>query len=125
MSGQKLSSDFYSALAWAIFTLGASQLALVLGGPATLLVVLSCCASLFVIFLFKVREPKGQSLKQIAKPYLLATGILLAGNLVYVYLVFLKSNWLNVSFFIIYAFFFILPLLITIPFVRKSSHVSQ
>lgn len=125
MKDQNLRSDFHSALAWAVFTLGASQLALVLGGPITLLVVLFCCASLFAFFLLKVQAPGNRSLKRIAKPYLFSMGILLAGNLLYVYLIFLKINLSNLLFFTVSVVFFIIPLLITIPLLRKSSHVSQ
>jgi len=108
-----------------VFTLGASQLGLVLGGPITFLVVLFCCASLFAFFLVKVQAPGNRSLRRIAKPYLLSTGILLVGNLLYLYLVFLKSSLSSFFFFTLSIFLFIIPLLITIPFLRKSAHVSQ
>jgi hypothetical protein len=125
MKSQKLRSDFNCALAWAIFTLGASQLAFVLGGPITFLIVLFCCASLFAFFLVKVQAPGKRSLKRIAKPYLLSTGILLASTLLYYYLVFLKTNLSVVIFLSISILPFFIPLLITIPFLRKSAHVSQ
>ena len=112
-------------MAWAIFTLGATQLALVLGGPIALLIVLFCSASLFAFFLVKVQAPGRRSVKRIAKPYLISTGILLAGNVLYYYLVFLKTNLSIVIFFTVSILLFIIPLLITIPFLRKSAHVSQ
>ena len=125
MKNPKLHSDFNCALAWAIFTLGATQLALVLGGPIALLIVLFCSASIFAFFLVKVQAPAQRSLKRIAKPYLLSTGMLLASKLLYYYLVFLETNWSVVIFFTVSILLFIIPLLITIPFLRKSAHVSQ
>lgn len=125
MKNQKLTSDFYTALAWAIFALGAGQLALVLGGATGLLVVLVCCASLFVFFLYKVQAPGNRSSQGIAKPYLFSTAILLAGNVLYFYLVYLKPNLSHLLFSTVYILFFIIPLLIAIPFLRKSSHVAK
>lgn len=125
VKGQKLPSDIYTALAWAIFTLGASQLALVLGGPITLFVILFCCASLFALFLFKVEAPGRRSFKQIAKSYLLSTGILLPGNLLYSYVVLLKPQFSNLIVVIVDTLLFIIPLVIAVPFLRRSSDVSQ
>lgn len=125
MKGQKFRSDLNCALAWAVFTLGASQLALVLGGPITFLVVVFCCASLFAFFLVKVKDPGNRSLREIAKPYLLSAGILLAGNLLYLYLVFLKFSLPSLVFFTVSTLLFVIPLLITIPFLRKLAHVPQ
>lgn len=125
MKNQKLTSDFYTALAWAIFALGGGQLALVLGGPTALLVVLVCCASLFAFFLYKVQAPENRSGHGIAKPYLFSTAILLAGNVLYFYLVYLKANSSHLVFISVYILFFIIPLLITVPFLRKSAHVAK
>lgn len=125
MKNRKLTSDFYTALAWAIFTLGAGQLALVLGGLTGLVVVLICCASLFVFFLYKAQAPGKRSRQGMAKPYLFSTAILVAGNTLYFYLVFLKPNLSHLVFFTVYILFFIIPLLITIPFLRKSSDVAK
>ena len=125
MKVRKLRSDLYCAFVWAIFTLGASQLALVLGGPIFFLIAMLCCASLFAFFLFKVQDPGNRSIRQIAKPYLFSTGILLAASVFYVYLVLLKSDLSDVIFLSVHILLFMIPLLITIPFLRSPSNVSQ
>lgn len=120
-----LRSDLYTAFVWAIFTLGASQLALVLGGPLIFLIVMLCCPSLFAFFLFKVQEPRGRSRKQFARPYLLSIVFLLIANTFYFYEVFLQLTFPGVLFLSIHTFLFAIPLLITMPFLRKPSNVSQ
>jgi hypothetical protein len=107
-----------------MFTLGASQLALVLGGPAIFLIAMLLCPSLFVFFLFKVKKPGSRSLKQFARPYLFSTVFLLVGNFLYLSTVFLRIDLSQIIFVCLHILLFIIPPLISIPFLRKASNVS-
>lgn len=117
--------DLTCALAWAIFTLGATHLGFVLGGPAILPLAMSCCAALFAIFLFKATALGVRTRKAIAGPYLYSTGILIAGNVIYLKLVFLKSDTLHILFFGANVIIYLIPLLIVMFFVPVQQHVTR
>lgn len=122
---QKLRSDLYTATVWAVFTLGATQLALVLAGPVIYMIAMLFCAAVLAFVLYKGVEPGNRSRKVIARPHLISMGILLGLNVLYISVVFLQAGLSNVIFFSVHTFLFMIPLLVTLPFVRKRSHVSR
>jgi hypothetical protein len=125
VKSRPLNKRLYSASAWAIFTLGATQLALVLSGPVVFLIVMLGCAALYAFFLFKVADPGTRSLRKNAKHYLHSASILLFANALYVYLVFLEPDLSDVIFLSAHVLIFMIPLLVVTPFFRKSSYVTQ
>jgi hypothetical protein len=122
---QKLRSDLYTAFVWAIFALGATQLASMSGGPVLFLIVMLFCGSIFTIFLVKAETRKSRSLKRMTYIGICSTCILFAVNGFFIWLVYLKFNFAAFVFANISVILFIIPLLISIPFLRQSHNVTK
>jgi hypothetical protein len=113
------------AFSWAIFTLGVSQLALIIGGPIAFMIILICCASLFLFVIFKMQPQEKRSRTDIVVPFLLCTGILLVITVLYTSFVFLNNDLSNIIFISLNTSIFLVPLLIVAPVIRKSLHVAK
>jgi hypothetical protein len=121
----RVPSNLYSAFAWTTFTLGATQVALVLAGTMWFLIVTLCCSTMFALFLYKVQTPGNRSIKQITVPYLISAGLLITGNALYVHIVFFSSTGSYIIFLSVLNSLFLIPWVIAVLLLQNSSNVSR
>jgi hypothetical protein len=121
----KIPSTLFSAFAWAIFTLGATQLSLVLAGPAWFFIAMVSSGILFSVFLAKSELKQNRSHKTFVTTYLLATTILFAVNSLYLFFVLVQPDLSLFLFQSLLIFLFLFPLMVMVLILRKPRHVAR